>query len=311
MIKSKLLSLASAVTLSAALLSGCGQNDSPNPQDKDIVRFSVNLPDNTRSYGDGTKATYLQCLVYTKATDTNAGGFVYAVSDDKIKRDATGNFSVEVQLPENFDYNLVFVASAPTSADWTSPYTINQDDGLLTVSYAAMTPNDDRADIFYAHYEYTPGLTKGSNVTLTRPMAQLNVGTTDRSDATVSTNFSSGIYTSVSFKAYTTLDLRNGAVGGEMTEPFTTRIAPIADTPLTDTAISPAPILTNVVYILAPAEMKYPTDLTFAAYDAADAATPRITTSVPAIPLQRNYRTNIYGALLTQGAAIDVQISSN
>lgn len=323
MIKSKFLTRSTATLVVASILGGCSESDPGIISGGDTVRLTVNLPATlTRAHGDGSTATTLKCLVYTKATETNPGELVEIIDQSKITKSTTdGQFNVETQLASNVDYNLVFFAYAPTAAAtddtpaWKSPYTINPDNGTITVDYTKMTPNDERADAFFAHYEFTPGVTNPSTITLTRPMAQLNLATTDRNLTVVENAYGANLVTSVDFKAYTTLDLRNGAVGGEMEQAFSTAPTKAPDAALNPSLITPAPILTNVVYVLAPEGTKYPTDVTFKAYNVAatniTASTePLVNTSIPAVPLQRNFRTNIYGALLTQQTDFTVEISA-
>lgn len=323
MIKSKFLTRSTATLVVASILGGCSESDPGIISGGDTVRLTVNLPATlTRAHGDGSTATELKCLVYTKATETNPGELVEMIDQSKITKSTTdGQFNVEIQLASNVDYNLVFFAYAPTAAAigdtpaWESPYTINPDNGTITVDYTKMTPNDERADAFFAHYEFTPGVTNPSTITLTRPMAQLNLATTDRNLTVVENAYGANLVTSVDFKAYTTLDLRNGAVGGEMEQAFSTAPTKAPDAALNPSPITPAPILTNVVYVLAPEGTKYPTDVTFKAYNVAatniTASTePLVNTSIPAVPLQRNFRTNIYGALLTQQTDFTVEISA-
>ena len=249
------------------------------------VTFSVNTPEiATRAYSDGTTATVLQYAVYDKE-----GVELTALT----KTDATinGSATVELQLTTGNTYSVIFWAAAPNA-----PYTVHFAEKTMTVDYTAPVCNDEARDAFYAYKEFTVKGAQTETIELRRPFAQLNIGTADYAAST------SAGYTptqsSVTVPVYTTLDLTNGDVDGQETKTFA--LANIKRDELFPVAGNEY-LAMNYLLVAADKEV---VDLTFTCTD----GTTEKTRTVGSVPVQRNYRTNIYGNILTSEVDINVEI---
>ena len=260
--------------------------EEPVLNDEAKVTFSVNTPEiATRAYSDGMTATVLQYAVY----DEN-GKELTALT----KTDATinGSTTVELQLTTGNTYSVIFWAAAPNA-----PYTVDFAKKTLTVNYDNAACNDEKRDAFYAYKEITVTGAQTETIELRRPFAQLNIGT---ADYTASTNAGyTPTQSAVTVKnIYKTLDL----VEGEVSESVEVAFA-VADIKKDETFPVAGNEYLGMNYLLVDSD-KEVVDVEFTYTDGANAKT----RTVGSVPVQRNYRTNIYGNLLTSQGDINVEI---
>ena len=256
-----------------------------NAGETSTVTFSVATPEMaTRAYSDGTTATVLQYAVY------NAAGEELT---DLTVEDATinGSTTVNLELTTGNSYSVIFWAAAPNA-----PYTVDFGTKTMTVDYSAAVCNDENRDAFYKYHTFTVSGAQTETVELKRPFAQLNIGTADYAAST------SAGYTptqsSVTVPVYTTLNLTNGAVDGQATQTFA-----LANIKKDETFPVAGNEYLAMNYLLVAAD-KEVVDLTFTYTD----GTTEKTRTVGSVPVQRNYRTNIYGNLLTSSVDVNVEI---
>lgn len=219
---------------------------------------------------------------------------------------------VSVRLVKGQDYEFVFWAQA----EGQGHYSLNAAyPPVVTVNYDALAANDESRDAFYAvtklHIEAGMGIEK---VTLSRPFAQINVGTTqDDIDAAQA----AGVVidnTSVTLSnAATKLDLFSG-VASEGKE-FTFKAAALPQQKLNVYNKADYPTAHEYSYL----SMNYilVADAVTGEKDQLDAykitflqGTREINTiSIPNVPVRRNWRTNIIGEnVLTDYAAFEITI---
>ncbi len=203
--------------------------------------------------------------------------------------------NVSIQLVANQSYKIVFYAQ--NSASQFSTYT----DGAIKVDYTKATPNSNVDDAFYAVYDFVAdGQVK--NVTLTRPFAQLNIGTNDLGSTAVQAILSNinstlevtdGIYTDFNFLA------TGNALSGAATATYNLA-APEVNTDF------PVAGYSNLcsVYLLSPQTK----DLISASYQINNGTTNINTLNLSSTPAQMNYRTNVFGALLTTTNTFNITI---
>ena len=259
--------------------------EAPVQSEEAMVTFSVNTPEiATRAYSDGTTATVLQYAVYDAA-----GVELTALT----KTDATinGSATVELQLTTGNTYSVIFWAAAPNA-----PYTVNFAEKTMTVDYNAALSNDEARDAFYKYHTFTVTGAQTETVELKRPFAQLNIGTADYAAST------SAGYTptqsSVTVPVYTTLNLASGDVDGQVTKTFA-----LANIKKDETFPVTGNEYLAMNYLLVDSD-KEVVDVEFTYTDGSNAKT----RTVGSVPVQRNYRTNIYGNLLTSQVDINVEI---
>ena len=256
------------------------------------VTFEVGTP--TRAYSDGTTATVLQYAVYEGETELDA--LTHSVAKGNAE---TINISktVSFKLVTGNTYTVIFWAAAPNA-----PYTVDFANKTMTVDYSAATTlsNDENRDAFYKRHTFTVTGAQTETIELRRPFAQLNIGTNDYLHAEEAGYEPTKSYVKVT-QLGDVLNLWNDEVEG------------------TDAAISfdYAAIPTGETFPVAGYEylamnyllvnsQKEVVDIEFG-YTESDAAAAK-TRTVGSVPVQRNYRTNIYGQLLTSDVDINVVI---
>ena len=277
----------------AMLFATSCQNDLDimgNVGDEALVSFTVTTPEiATRAYSDGTTATHLQYAVY------NADGDLLddlTVTDGEIH----GSETVNLQLTTGNTYSVIFWAAAPNA-----PYAVDFATQTMTVDYANALSNDENRDAFYKYHTFTVNGAQTETIELKRPFAQLNIGTADYA-ASASAGYTPTLSSVKVSNVYTTLDLVEGNVATPVEVAFAEavinkgEIFPVNDAVYDYLAMN---------YLLV-AKDKETVDIEFA-YAESETATPK-TRTVGSVPVQRNYRTNIYGNLLTSNVDINVEI---
>ena len=248
------------------------------------VTFEVGAPA-ARAYSDGKTATRLQYAIYD---ETGAELTALTKTNEKIELSTT----VQLKLVTGNKYTAIFWAS-----EKDAPYEVDFGAKTMTVDYDEVTCNDEKLDAFYAIHEFTVTGAQTETIELKRPFAQLNIGTNDYTTATEAGYTPTKSAVTVK-KIYKTLDLWEGGVSNPVEVIFAT--APIAKTesfPVADYEY----LAMN--YLLVDSQ-KEVVDIEFTYTDGVDAKT----RTVGSVPVQRNYRTNIYGQLLTSDVDINVVI---
>lgn len=291
-----------AGALCACLLGGtmvsCSDDLTPdNPKGDGTVSFSVNL-----EAKPGTRAASDYVLNVTKVD--------YGVYDESgnllIKDKATvtdNSAAIELKLVPGKTYDIVFFAKNSNgknigllSPDWGTH--------TLTVDYSNMNGGSGMSDycanndFFHAVVNgYEGGSSTQETVTLTRPTAQINIGSNDLKADAVQHVYST-IYTSISTKAYSKLNLITGDVEEEVEinlpykRVYKSGANNMGTFPITGYEYA------STLYVLVPKTQTL-VDVTFNVANSKSATTPMQSVEIPNAPVQRNYRTNIYGSLLT------------
>ena len=285
------------VGFAAAMLAttACSSEDIvPASEQESLVSFSVQLPSElqarSRAYGDGTNATELYYAVYDATTHAEL---------TRLRGEATFNSSlqatVNLHLANSRTYELVFWAQADGA-----PYTINYANRSVTVNYSDVKANDNLYDAFYKFETITVNGSINETIRLYRPFAQVNIGATDAAAATASgwTTVSSEVTID---NVYSTLNFADGTVSGARSYTYALNTKPTGeDFPVTAT---PAIDYQSMVYVLVANDQAL-VNVDFTAHS----ATSDINRSYANVPVQRNYRTNIYGNILTEEANFTVVI---
>ena len=286
--KKKLLFAMAAITM---LFATSCQDDFDNRVDfgeTSTVSFTVSTPDmatRAYAYSDGLSATVLQYAVYAENGTRleKLGG---------VKNDFSKTTNVELQLVTGNKYSVIFWAAAEEA-----PYTVDFDTKTMTVDYANATCNDESRDAFYKYHTFTVNGAQSEKIELKRPFAQLNIGTADYTDSE-SAGYVPNESKVVVSNVYTTLDLVDGVVSGETPVTF-------ASAAIDRTQSFP---VTGYEYLamnyLLVSKDKETVDIEFTYAKDQDSKSRK----VGSVPVQRNYRTNIYGNLLTSEVDINVEI---
>ena len=260
-----------------------------------LVSFTVSTPAlQTKAIADGNTVDKVSCNVY------DAEGALISNSEiSKTIAISGGKATFSVRLVTGQTYSFIFWAYKEGA-----PYTFSAADKKVTVSYTDAASNDESRDAFYAYVaplQVTGALNK--TVTLYRPFAQVNFGVTEV-DFTAAENAGIEVAkSSVKLTGLATeLNLVDGTVSGSEDAEFA--LAALPEEKLTVGTTEYNYVAMN--YVLVGKDAKSLSDAELKLYDSADAAIN--TVSVPNIPLQGNYRTNILGALFTSVANFNLVV---
>ena len=253
------------------------------------VTFAVGTPEiATRAYSDGTTATELQYAVY----DADGNPLENLKGTQKINISTT----VKLQLTTGNTYSVIFWAAAEGA-----PYTVDFENKTMKVDYNNAVSNDEARDAFFKCHTFTVTGAQTETIELKRPFAQLNIGTADYAASTKAGY--TPVKSAVTVKnIYSTLNLWNGEVTDEIEVKYD--YAEIAKNEAFPVA---GYQYLAMNYLLVKGDDKELVDIEFGYTETdANAAKTRI---VGSVPVQRNYRTNIYGNLLTSDVDINVEIN--
>ena len=250
------------------------------------VTFTASLPASvaSRLYSDGQTARNLKYAVYMAGEQTPLIEGTALFTNLKA--------TVSTTLATGKSYDILFWAQADDA-----PYKFDAETQNVTVTYQGITANNENLDaFFFAEKDLAVNGQVNKTVTLTRPFAQLNIGTNDFAAAEAA-----GVKvtkSSIKVSTYSTLNLYDGTVSGEVDAEYALAAIPQGEAfPVENYEYL------SMAYVLVDAE-KQLVDVTLG-IDASEANAPVFA----GVPVQRNYRTNIYGALLTNPAIFNVEIN--
>ena len=296
--KKTLLLLASM----ALLLVGCQKENFVEQQDGKLVdaTFTASLESGvaTRAAvdGDGAAASVNRCIM-----EIYYGDELFA---RQIKKVTNKQATFTVQVVSNRKYTVAFWADKVDDASTEAGraidkyYTTNATGGLQSISIKKITDeqlyigNDDARDAFYHVGEYTVAQAGSSwgEIKLYRPFAQMNVITTDWNVVTTVDALKPEKVNVTLKNALVNFNAVTGEASGSQTLTYTADVyAPAASG--TNSEIKTL----SMDYLFASKD-KAVIDIDWKALHGTDA---NVKHSFAAVPYQRNYRTNIKGALLT------------
>ena len=302
-----------------------------------VVSFKVQLENEvgSRTIGDGTTATELHYAVY-KAKDGEIGTEIANLrgSDGHLgtKTIEGHQATVELTLVKGQTYNFLFWAQAPNGEDY---YTIDFEAGTISVKYddGKKDANDEKRDAFYkVHKNVKITGPIEETITLKRPFAQVNVGTTigslaDAKTAEVWIQKSDFTIKNVANK----LIAYSGAVEGDVEVTFSSADIPEADKYNTEGELKDVDqknyeylamnyILVNDTQKDAETDKNGMEGDTQATVNATlniygsqtDGGTldtkPINTFEIPNVPVQRNWRTNIIGDIMNETVTFNIVV---
>lgn len=185
-------------------------------------------------------------------------------------------------------------------------------ENLPSVSYKSGTEyksNEDSRDAFFKVEEFELDGPEDRTVSLTRPFGQINIITTDYGLIPSTHSDLQPVKVKLAFPSIpTSIDLVNGTVN-DMAKVTTSTAVGIAGLDVDGEEDSKQ---LSFDYILAPAEGQTVVSKFTMSFLKKDGTTPVAKDyTFENIPVQRNYRTNVSGALLTDRAGVDVKVVPN
>ena len=277
-----------AVAAMGLLFTACSKDEVAQPVggEESIVTFTVEAPvmQTRAEHGDGTLAKNLTYAVYNRADGTMLFDGT-ATMDDELKT------TVKIPFVNGMTYDILFWAESENS-----PYSVNWE--AKTVGYdptVTLVSNSMDYDAFYYFLtgnelpEITGPVTK--TVELKRPFAQLNIKTNDAKEAKQSGVEVKDVKVVVK-NGYSSFDLAagEGETKGEVAFGFAAK---------QENADAEGVQLLAVDYLFT-GGVKSLVDVEFTYTDVnGKVAAAGEVMEFAAVPVQRNYRTNIVGSLLT------------
>ena len=265
------------------------------------VSINVTTPElgvSTRAFGDGKTAQTLHYAVYNVKGEGANRTRTYL--DDLTVEDHTFELStqIDLQLVTGNTYDVIFWADV--NADLNAkkaPYSIDWENGEVSVDYTDVTSNNENYDAFFNWITIEVNGAQTESVKLYRPFGQLNIGTSDTLEARKA-GFTIA-QTSVTVPTYNTLNLWTKEVSGETTATFKAAAIPTGEAfPVTGHEY----LAMN--YLLLPVDKEL-VEVVFDFYSTENEPKNRVYSSVP---LRRNWRTNIYGQLMTSDIDVNIDI---
>ena len=309
-------------------------------QEGDVVTatFTIEVPgvpgtkaatsDDQEMVGDGRAADNLVFAVFDETgaelPDLRQGDWVNPIGDnrDVIKFDNSEQpkVTVTVKLVRGKEYS--FVCWAQNEAATCYNFKDMKNIGISYADYNAS--NNDLRDAFYAYAQTNGPVTENFSQTieLERPFAQINVGTTDFVAAQKAGLEIENLYSTMTVKnAATSLETFTGKTSGSQTVTFTYAhaIAPDYDLVINKNKVVNNPnieiadkygwLAMNYILVADGTDKGTSSALAEVSFQIREGdATILASYDVPNVPVQRNFRSNIVGGLLTAEGTINVII---
>ena len=321
--KAKYLAITAAAA--ALLLSACQRNELGGGSlsgEEVTVGISAMMPldggavvksDAEPGKGDEVNRCIMQVYLADDAVLSNAT----KVGEPKTVEVTDGKASFgSLQLVAGHTYRLVLWADCATKTSGTDGATASFSDLYYNtgnypevsfkdgVKYAG---NDDSRDAFFASYELKVDGPSNRTVELHRPFGQLNIITSDYS--VVETSFPALVPEKVSLtfsKVPQGINLLTGALAETFVKPLTGVSVDVAA--VTEPAAASGSKHLSFDYIFAPEGDQYSIPEITMSFDDAEGNEVASDYKFVNLPVQRNYRTNVSGALLTDRAGVDVKV---
>lgn len=255
----------------------------------------------TRAISDGLTANRLVYAVFDEE-----GNRITTIA--KVDKDANFPTTENITLAKGQTYKVAFWAQ--NSA--TSAYVLD-DDMNLTIDYTNSANNDENRDAFFKTETFTVTDNAQINVVLKRPFAQINLGVTDTDwDAAVASGIEIATSKVVIKNAFTNMDLIDGSVSGETEVVYDFGATPkssneVLKVDLDKDGTAEEYHYLSMSYILVDAQKSTLQDLdfTFHPISGNDIV---FGEGLNNVPVQRNWRTNIIGQILTDNIDFNISI---
>lgn len=290
--------LFSFAAIASMLMLGACSSEEPAVETagaKSTVAVELQLPDGLQSrYGEGTTATDLTYAVYEhgkkEALAVCTGGADATIGKATMSGLKT---TITLQLTTGKEYDFVFFAAAPNSI-----YSFDKADQTVTANYTGLKANEESLDAFFNTTTYKVVGNATISAKLYRPFAQLNI-LTDDVTASSAAGFAPQDTKVVVKDVANKLNLVTGAIEGEteLTYDYNT----LAAGKITIKGKDYDYLAMNYLLV----NEKKTVEVGFGVKSTKNEERAITFNNVP---VQRNFRTNIYGSLLTNALNVNVEI---
>ena len=260
------------------------------------VTFNAQLPTGlqTRLAGDGLTATTLSYAVYEHEKTTPV-----ITSEDEVTFE-NHQATVSLRLAAGKTYDFLFWADSYGEGDTKNPYSVDFGTQTLTVDYDGALSNEEARDAFFGQATVAVKGAVSENIILKRPFAQLNIGTDDMAEAQTAGLNTGALQSSVKVSGiFSSMNLMTGEVSNSVDVTFGSNAIPKEKFTVEDNKydyLALNYLLVSDQKGLVKCEFTYTDGAT---YD---------TKTIDNVPVQRNYRTNIFGSLLTGSVDLGITI---
>lgn len=307
----------SMLTLGLVSLASCSNDDAPVAGGSpDGVTFSLQLPGDMGSrgtFGDGEDAgdravlDNLQWTVYEVSADGSTKTALFSDGRDGFATSQKQE-QVTIALAKGKTYQVVFYADDKDNTFATYA------DGKVSVDYDKAASNTAAEDAFIGKSsQFTVSGAHVETVTLTRPFAQLNWGTDDKAAAAIAPLINSeteplSAAVKVTAGLYKSIDVLTGEVADPVAESVQFDAVLLKDAPTQtfpvkkDDAAAVPYALVAMNYLLT-GEGTIDCSLNF--------NNGLSSVEVSSAPVKVNFRTNIYGSLLTSPGIFNITVNNN
>ena len=265
------------------------------------VTFNAQLPTGlqTRVAGDGLTATTLSYAVYEQGKTTPL-----ITSEDEVTFE-NHQATVSLRLAAGKTYDFLFWADSYGEGDTENPYTVDFNTQTLTVDYSDAKSNDEARDAFFGKATVTVKGAVSQNITLKRPFAQLNIGTNDMAEAETAGLNTGALQSSVTVSGiFSSMNLMTGIPDPNTSTVETFGLNAIPKETFTAGGRTFDYLALNYLLV---SDQKGLVNCEFTYTDGATTET----RTIDNVPVQRNYRTNIFGSLLTGSVDLGITIDPN
>lgn len=290
--------LFSFAAIASMLILGACSSEEPAVEPagaKSTVAVELQLPDGLQSrYGEGTTATDLTYAVYEhgkkEALAVCTGGADATIGKATMSGLKT---TITLQLTTGKEYDFVFFAAAPNSI-----YSFDKANQTVTANYTGLKANEESLDAFFNTTTYKVVGNATISAKLYRPFAQLNI-LTDDVTASSAAGFAPQDTKVVVKDVANKLNLVTGAIEGEaeLTYDYNT----LAAGKMTIKGKDYDYLAMNYLLV----NEKKTVEVGFGVKSTKNEERAITFNNVP---VQRNFRTNIYGSLLTNALNVNVEI---
>lgn len=255
----------------------------------------------TRAISDGSTANRLVYAVFDEE-----GNRITTIA--KVDKEVNFPTTENITLAKGQTYKVAFWAQ--NSA--TSAYVLD-DDMNLTIDYTNSANNDEERDAFFKTETFTVTGDAQIDVVLKRPFAQINVGVTKADwDAAVASGIEIATSKVVIKNAFTNMDLIDGSVSGETEVVYDFGATPkssneVLKVDLDKDGTAEEYHYLSMSYILVDAQKSTLQDLYFT-FHPTSGNDIVFDEGLNNVPVQRNWRTNIIGQILTGNIDFNISI---
>ena len=266
------------------------------------VTFTVDMPQQllTRAIGDGTSAVDLHFRVY-RVTNGNVE-CVTSLGQDISNAFEELHTTISTHLVRYETYHFVFWAQSAAATPAFDLSSLDSGRPYVTVDYTAISNSDETIDAFFvADLNYVATDDQTLTEVLRRPFAQVNFASSGDDWTDAVTAGAEVTATSMTIKdVYTRLYVLDGSVSNPVDVTFKAAALPDERLIVKDVAYK----WLSMDYVLVAAEK----DATNVSLELFHDNVQLPTISVSNVPIQRNWRTNILGRLLTTRTGFIIEI---